>query len=275
MSSYGQRSDPGLESSASDPEEQPIALSGISTGFFAVRDGEEWGWHRHDADELLWGTRGALVVDTEAGSHAVPWAVGLWIPAGAAHRVRAERGTEFACTFLARGIGEPPRADVGAVGIPASVRVLLDELSRVDLDAETRRLAERLIPRLLDRSESLRLVLEMPQDDRARRVAEGVVGDPSDARTLREWGAAVGASERNLARLFRRETGVTFAEWRLKARMLAATELLAAGQPVGAVSRRVGYATPSAFVQAFRREVGGTPGSMSGALGAHLRDSSV
>jgi AraC-like DNA-binding protein len=35
--------------------------------------------------------------------------------------------------------------------------------------------------------------------------------------------------------------------------------MLAAGEGVGAVARRVGYTTPSAFVAAFRREIGTTP----------------
>lgn len=85
--------------------------------------------------------------------------------------------------------------------------------------------------------------------------------DLADTRTLQEWGTRVGASERNLSRLFRQETGMTFAQWRTRARLRGAVELLAADLPVGLVARRVGYATTSAFVQAFRRELGVTPGS--------------
>ncbi|WP_217184904.1 AraC family transcriptional regulator [Streptomyces sp. AC495_CC817] len=201
------------------------------------------------------------MVETARGFHAVPWTVGLWIPAGERHRVTASPGTEFACTFLSPRLAPAPRDDVGAVGIPAAARALFDELATRDMDPGTRRLAEKLLPRLLDRAELLRLDLVLPEDDRTRRIADAVREDPADPRTLREWGAIVGASERNLSRLFRRETELSFADWRTRARMLAAVELLAAGQPVGAVGRRVGYATPSAFVQAFRRELGITPGA--------------
>lgn len=243
--------------------EVPIGIEGISTSSFAVANGEEWGWHRHDVDELLWGTRGSLVVETSRGFHAVPWTVGLWIPAGESHRVTASSGTEFACTFLSPLLGPGPRDDVGAVGIPAAARALFGELASRDLEPGTRRLAERLLPRLLDRAELVHLDLALPEDDRARRIAESVRSDPADSRTLREWGAVVGGSERNLSRLFRRETGLSFAEWRTRARMLSAVEMLAAGAPAGAVGRRVGYATPSAFVQAFRRELGTTPGTFA------------
>ena len=38
--------------------------------------------------------------------------------------------------------------------------------------------------------------------------------------------------------------------------------MLAAGEPVSRVAGRVGYDTPSAFVAAFRRETGQTPGAL-------------
>ena len=49
--------------------------------------------------------------------------------------------------------------------------------------------------------------------------------------------------------------------WRTLARLQAALSMLAAGDPVGRVAGRVGYDTPSAFVAAFRRETGQTPGT--------------
>jgi len=101
--------------------------------------------------------------------------------------------------------------------------------------------------------------VRMPTDDRAKRVADGIAADPADGRTLAEWGHAVGASERTLARAFLAETGVSFGRWRTLLRVQTALHALADGAPVGNVARRVGYESDSAFVQAFRRETGVTP----------------
>ncbi|WP_306307051.1 helix-turn-helix domain-containing protein [Nocardia abscessus] len=43
-------------------------------------------------------------------------------------------------------------------------------------------------------------------------------------------------------------------------RLAASLPLLAAGLPIARVAGRVGYATPSAYVAAFRRTVGVPPG---------------
>ena len=57
------------------------------------------------------------------------------------------------------------------------------------------------------------------------------------------------------------ETGLTFGEWRTRLRLRAALSHLAAGEAVSVVAARVGYESTSAFVAAFRRQVGVPPGS--------------
>ncbi|MFJ4689129.1 helix-turn-helix domain-containing protein, partial [Streptomyces sp. NPDC088789] len=51
-----------------------------------------------------------------------------------------------------------------------------------------------------------------------------------------------------------------FDRWRTHLRLRAALPLLAEGQPVSRVAHTVGYATSSAFLAAFRRTVGTSPG---------------
>src|SRR5690606_14051934 len=101
----------------------------------------------------------------------------------------------------------------------------------------------------------------MPVDPRALVVARALLRDPSDGRSLEQWGAAAGASGRTLARLFQAETGLVFGAWRTLVRIRVALLLLADGAPVSTVAHRVGYATASAFVAAFHRTTGQTPGA--------------
>jgi AraC-like DNA-binding protein len=78
-------------------------------------------------------------------------------------------------------------------------------------------------------------------------------------RTLDEWSAAAGASSRTLARLFRKETGMSFGAWRQQARLLDALRRLATGEAVTNVALDLGYASPSAFTSMFRRTLGRAP----------------
>jgi len=101
--------------------------------------------------------------------------------------------------------------------------------------------------------------VRLPSGEPARRVARALRANPSDRRTLEQWGREVGASGRTLARAFVTGSGVPFGRWRTLLRLQAALPMLAAGEPVSRVASRVGYDTPSAFVAAFRRETGMTP----------------
>jgi AraC-like DNA-binding protein len=100
----------------------------------------------------------------------------------------------------------------------------------------------------------------MPTDPRAREVARALLENPADQRNLDQWGVYAGASARTLARAFADGTGLPFARWRTTVRIRAALPFLAEDEPVARVARRVGYGTPSAFVAAFHRETGLTPG---------------
>lgn len=236
----------------------------IGTHAFELTDHVEWDAHSHDEQhELLWGTRGALTAETDDGYFAIPGSLGLWIPAGVTHRVVAAAGTAFRCTFVDADI-HPIATRTTAVAIPEVVRVVLDRLEAPPyLSASPRVHAEELALSLLEPVEVSTIDLPLPLDMRTRLIAEALLSDPADDRSIEDWGRQVGASARNLSRLFVAETGLSFSTWRTRARMRRAIEWLAADHTVAYVSRRSGYATPSAFVQAFRRELGRTPGEFA------------
>jgi AraC-like DNA-binding protein len=58
--------------------------------------------------------------------------------------------------------------------------------------------------------------------------------------------------------------------WRRRALLLGAIERLAAGAPVKAAAAAAGYATPSAFVAAFRKRFGVTPSRYASPLPSPL-----
>lgn len=232
-----------------------------------------WKRHAHAKHELLWGVRGDLSVTVDNRIHALPATFGLWVPAGVQHRVQAAAGTSFHCTYIDTSLPLKLPADrVVPVGITVLAAELLGRLaSGAALSADDRALVEAVVVRTLEPLPQAPGDLALPSDDRAARVAEGILADPADASTLAEWSLRVNGSVRTLSRLFVQETGMSFAEWRLQARIRAATALLAEGVPVGVVARRVGYRTASAFVAAFRRETGYPPGVFMREMGQTAR----
>lgn len=228
---------------------------------FPMAHGERFSWHSHHEHQLAWAASGVLIVKCDTGSYVLPPTRALWIPAQTPHETSAGGVATMRSAYL-RTKGCPID---WAEPTPVAVGPLLAELISY-LDGEgvlgaPRHRAEELLYDLLEPVATAAVELPIPTEPRAHDVAAGLLADPRDARTLAEWGHAVGASERSLARAFVASTGLTFGTWRTRARLQSALPLLAGGGPVCAVAGEVGYETASAFVAAFRRETGVTPGS--------------
>ena len=91
------------------------------------------------------------------------------------------------------------------------------------------------------------------------KIARVLLDDLSDARGLQAWAAHGALSARTLSRRWLDETGATFADWRQRARLMRAIELLAAGTAVTTIALSLGYDNVSAFIAMFRRAHGVTP----------------
>jgi AraC-like DNA-binding protein len=90
-------------------------------------------------------------------------------------------------------------------------------------------------------------------------VARALTADPGDRTELREWAARLHVSVKTLQRAFLREYGTPYRNWRTGVRLDASQALLET-RPVAEVALRVGYASPSAFIAAYARKYGRTPG---------------
>jgi AraC-like DNA-binding protein len=94
------------------------------------------------------------------------------------------------------------------------------------------------------------------------RLAEALGSDPADSAGLAELARAAGASPRTIQRLFLAETGLPFAQWRQRLRLLHGATALGAGKSVTEAALEAGYAGTSAFIAAFRRHFGVTPSKL-------------
>jgi AraC-like DNA-binding protein/quercetin dioxygenase-like cupin family protein len=220
-------------------------------------------WHVHDDHQLAWASAGTLTVLTEGATWVLPPARALWIPAGLPHETRASGRALMLSVYVPPALSPVHWPEPTVVAASPLLAELITYLGG-ELPATRRSHAEALLADLLTPIPVTVLNVRFPADPVAGPVARALRDHPADQRTLGDWGRAVGASERTLARAFVSGTGLPFGRWRTQLRVQAALPLLAAGEPVGRIAPRVGYETPSAFVAAFRRETGVTPAAYFG-----------
>lgn len=228
---------------------------------FPMESGKRFAWHYHDRHQLAWAADGVLTVLAEPHTWVLPPTRALWIPAGVVHETIAAEKATMRTLYLKPELCPITWPEPQPVAATRLLAELIVYLSDAPLEPAERARGESVLFDLLHPVAATTIEVTMPTDERALDVARGLLADPSDGRSLAEWGHEVGASARTLTRAFLSGTGIPFSRWRTAVRLRAALPHLASGEPISAVADRVGYETPSAFVAAFRRETGLTPGT--------------
>jgi len=206
--------------------------------------------HKHLRAQLVYAISGVMTVSTSEGTWVVPPQQAVWVPPGVLHEVQSGRPLAMRTLYLHPDAVEGLPESCCVVTVPPLLRELILKAVTLPPDypptgPEARLMA--VIPDQLRAIEPEPLHLPIPTDRRLRSVTDALSKNPADGRSLADWAHSAGASERTLARLFRRQTGMTFGAWRQRLRLLLAIARLAEGSPVTAVAYELGYESPSAW----------------------------
>lgn len=193
----------------------------IGRSVVAVRrfeSGVAWSWGLRTPREhsLLLGIGGTLALRTDAQSWLVPPTLGFWVPAGVACEVEGTAAAEVYRVEIDPGMSPRSWTSVVTVTVSRFLRETIIRLADDQIVGDERARTVMVMYDALRLAPAAGLDMAMPIDDRLRSIADALVADPADDRTLAEWGREVGAGTQTLARLFVAETGMTFAQWRLR-----------------------------------------------------------
>ncbi|WP_243310069.1 AraC family transcriptional regulator [Fundidesulfovibrio agrisoli] len=220
--------------------------------------------HSHPWGQFTYASKGVLEVSTATGSHVAPPDRAVWIPPDTRHSVTNSSEAEMRSLYVdASAVAEPFLGKCKVLEVTPLMRELLQAVSRIPAEYPGEGPEARLVAVLLDQMEGLPEVdfsLPFPSDERLRKVCQALKDHPDDKRTRAQLAHEAGISDKTLIRLFQRETGLSFRDWRQRLRLLLSLTALAGGQSVTAVALDAGYESTSAFIAAFRKRFGRTPG---------------
>lgn len=226
-------------------------------------DGHWLNLHTHPWAQLVYAASGVMQVSTPDAAWLVPPTRAIWVPGGVPHAIRMRGAVAMRTLYFTPAEPDARLAVCRAMEVQPLLRELILHIVRLGMldleDAAQERMAGLLLD-LLAEGETAPLSLPLPADPRARGAAERLLREPSSAAPLAEIAKGSGASLRTLQRLFAKDTGLSLEAWRARLRMQQAVVSLSAAQPVTQAALDAGYQSASAFIAAFRREFGVTPG---------------
>lgn len=242
---------------ARDPDGFPVR--GLAVTY---PDGHVLDRHTHPWAQLVYASSGAMRVSTPDAAWLVPPTRAIWVPGGTPHEIQMRGSVAMRTLYLAPSGGDP-RLDVcRAIEVAPLLRELILHIVRIgmlDVDDLAHARLEGLLIDLLAAGETAPLELPLPADPRARAFAERLLAEPGSEAAFADLARGSGASLRTLQRLFLGETGLSLDAWRVRARMQQAVVALSSGASVTSAALDAGYASPSAFIAAFKKAFGVTP----------------
>jgi AraC-like DNA-binding protein len=220
--------------------------------------------HAHRWNQVVYAISGVLTVSVEGRSFVISPEQAVWLPTGLAHRVGSLFGAEFRSLWIAEEAGAGLPESPTVVSVSPLLQALIVEAADIEGQEDSDGYAGRVTGLILDqlrRAEPLSGALPWPRGGPLATVCEALYAAPADPRGPEEWGQELGMSGRTLARRFEAELGMSLRSWRRRLRLFKAVELLGGGLGVTQTALELGYGSTSAFIYAFRTEMGRSPQS--------------
>lgn len=217
--------------------------------------------HSHRKGQLIIALYGAVICRAENEIWIVPPHCAVWIPGGIAHSAKATWNAHLNYLFIEPGTAALPEKCC-TLAISALIKELVERLTHESTDYSSDSHAARLARVTLDELAVMpqqKFSLPVSANPKIRAMANKLVSHPEDRSTFKEWAKRLALSERSLARLMQRETGLTFGRWRQQLYLIIALKELASGVSVQNVAAQLGYESVNAFITMFKKTMGSTP----------------
>lgn len=231
--------------------------------------------HTHAWHQVVYAISGVLTVAVERQSFVISPEQAVWLPIGLRHRVGSLLGAEFRSLWIADEAGAGIAADPTVFQVSPLLKALIVEAAEIEGQEDDDGYAGRVTGLILDqlrRAKPLAGALPWPRDGALVSLCQALYANPADARRPEEWGRELGMSARTLARRFEAELGMSLRSWRRQLRVFKAIELLGGGLGVTQTAMELGYGSTSAFVYAFRTDMGRSPQAYMRGGASGIRD---
>jgi AraC-like DNA-binding protein/quercetin dioxygenase-like cupin family protein len=215
--------------------------------------------HSHAWGQVTYALDGVMRVTVANSTWIVPPMRAIWIPPHVMHEAASIERAQLRTIFVHAEVAPFKDSHCQVLDVSPLLRELIVALSLVGADEPRERMISALFLDELARSPTLPIKVALPSDKRLKALCETLIADPASQMTLDEWAKHAGASARTLARLFERDLGMSFGQWRQQVRLAHAAPLIARGLPLSRVAAELGYTSQSAFSAMFKKTFGQSP----------------
>lgn len=239
-----------------DPDRHPAPVIGIA----ATLAHHDSGPHQHQRGQLLFTRQGCTRITLAQQLCLLPPSRAAWIPPLTPHRAEIQQSVDYRSIYLAASLCADLPPQVCIIEVSPLLRAVLEPITDAKFDSDwTQGRNMHLLGLCLSEIREAAqqpMLLPLPQDKRLASLLAALDRLPPTLEVLERQ---IGASSRTIGRIFQRETGMGYQQWRQQWRLMRAIELLATGRSLSYCAFDLGFASDSAFIAFFKHMTGSTP----------------
>lgn len=240
-----------------NPDEIKAAVIGIASNFTY----HDSGLHHHDMAQLLFAPSGCMTINSDNQQSILPPTMAAWIPPYFPHRITMKNVVAYRSIYFDKSVFPDNSSEFAILNVNGLLRELIERISfwpwNIPVDLQKNTLS--IFWEEFHSAPKQNLTLLVPRDIRIKHHVELWNQGKSMPRFLKEFTKEVGASEKTIARIFLKETGMSYQEWRQQWRLQKSIELLAEGRNVRETAYDLEFSSDSAFIEFFKKYQRETP----------------
>jgi len=218
--------------------------------------------YQHNQAQCVYVHSGVLAIITDNGRYFVPPQQAIIIPTDLLHEMLAKTAVKISVFYFTNKEATELSVKPLVITVDHLLNALMIESNNVSSDSEWQSTDGRLLRLIRDKlmvATELDTFLPYPKDKRLTNITERLLKHPSLKSDLNFWGKFVKASPRTLSRVFKKETNITYSEWRQRLNIQIAIKHLSLNDSINSIAQLLGYESSSAFIYMFKKQMGVSP----------------
>lgn len=246
-----------LKDSYFNPDDLEASVIGIASDF----TNHDSGLHQHEKAQFLYAPSGCITVISENKKSILPPTMGVWLPANFPHRVITRNVVAYRSIYFDTVLFPEVPVGLTILNVNNLLKEIIEKISfwEWDMPFDLQKNVLSVFWEEFYSAAKENLTLIVPQDLRIKPFVEHWNLGESLPPFLKKLAIDALVSEKTIGRIFLKETGMSYQEWRQQWRLQKAIELLAEGKNVGETAYALEFSSDSAFIEFFKKYLRATP----------------
>lgn len=218
--------------------------------------------HAHPRGQLIYASHGVVRVCSPNGTWIAPATQAVWIPPNVEHEVYFPGRVTLHSLFVDGQACVHLMKSCAVINTTSLLRELIVRTHDYGDRYAPGDAGYRLMTVVLDEIQRAKVTdIHLPScnDRRLLEVMHSLIAKPNVCPNFDELSKLACTSNRTLARLFVKQTGLTYGEWNRRLLIHTALNRLNNGASVTTVALELGYQSAGGFIEMFQRYIGTSP----------------